>query len=302
METKSRAVYLTASLGMGQTRVVADTADDRPAFTQRLLLQLRSRYPGVTIGADPQGFALRITGAGIDNVLPLSPLHSACQRDPARAPALITDWVRSVDRQMTPAPAVGLNAGRLLWCVRGRRYMDSVSRCDELVRRGVGADMTGFVAQALPGGSMRGVPLGDLEAAGQSQEQARAAADANTAALFASLPERIRSTDRIPGDGWRLASEELFQGSAVLVPDVLRAFAQRCGGDVLIGIPDRSAVLVVGAGQPSASRFGMRVVRMFREAMNPCSREVLISDGVSLHEHSRQRAHRRVELLSWIRD
>ena len=86
-------------------------------------------------------------------------------------------------------------------------------------------------------------------------------------------------TDRIPADGWRVASEPLFQGSLLMAPAVLAAFAERAGGDVMLGVPDRGVVLALPAALPSAERFERRVLREWREAMNPCSRELLITDG-----------------------
>jgi hypothetical protein len=148
---------------------------------------------------------------------------------------------------------------------------------------------------------MRGVPAADLIAVGLDEASARARADANTAAHFASLPERIRGAPRIPADGWRLSSDTLFQGSALLVPDVLAAFAERAGGEVLLAVPDRAEVLALPAGLPSAARFRMRVVRAWREAMNPVSRGVLVTDGASLTEAEGGSRRRGFELLGWLR-
>lgn len=287
---------------MAQTQDVADDADERIAFTKRLLLQLRSRYRGVAIDADPDTFAVRVVGAGVASTLPLSPLQQACRRDPGQESTLITAWVRSVDRQMTPGVKAAISLARLVWCVRSQRYLESVNRAADLIRRDVGADLVAFVAETLPGSVMRGIPLTDLDAAGHSAATARAAADANTANRFAAIPARIRGTDRVPSDGWRLSSDVLFQGSVVLVPDILAAFVERTGGEVLIGLPDRALVLVVAADGLNADRFAMRVLRQYREAMDPCSREVLISDGSSLRELRRRRPRRGLELLTWIRD
>jgi len=56
---------------------------------------------------------------------------------------------------------------------------------------------------------------------------------------------------------------------------------------VLLGVPDRGAVLALPASLPSADRFQRRVLREWRESMNPCSRELLISDGQGLRAVSR---------------
>jgi hypothetical protein len=59
---------------------------------------------------------------------------------------------------------------------------------------------------------------------------------------------------------------------------------EKAQDDVLIAVPDRSVVLVLPAGAKSAPRFQMRATREWREAMNPCSREVLLCDGEKLSE------------------
>jgi len=139
-------------------------------------------------------------------------------------------------RQPSPR-APDVSPSRLLWCVRGVRYLDGLSRAAELTTRPLGAEMVAFLAETMPGSLMRGVPAADLAAAGLDDAAARAHADANTQARFASLPERIRAADRIPADGWRLGSDSLFQGSVLLVAEVLAAFAERSGGDVLLALP-----------------------------------------------------------------
>jgi hypothetical protein len=161
--------------------------------------------------------------------------------------------------------------------------------------------MVAFVAEALPGSLMRGVPVADLASAGLDETSARARADANTGARFASLPERIRAADRIPADGWRLGSDILFQGSVLLVRDVLAAFAERSGGDVLLAVPDRAEVLALPAGLPTADRFRMRVLRAWREAANPVSHGILVTDGASLVEVGRSTRRHGFELLGWLR-
>ena len=46
---------------------------------------------------------------------------------------------------------------------------------------------------------------------------------------------------------WRMAGDTLFQGSILMAPDVIRAFVERAGGDVLIGVPDRGVALALPA-------------------------------------------------------
>lgn len=273
----------------------------RDEFLERIRRQVRSRHPGVDVDVDPESMSARVRGPGIDSTLPLGTLFQGCVRDPDHSGTLIAAWMRSIERQLAPAAVVRLNRNHLLWCVRSERSLAPLQRSAELVRRDVAGAAVAFIAETLPEPAMRGVPLGDLEAAGLSESEARAAADANTAARFAALPQRIRGTERVPADGWRLGSDQLFQGSVVLIPDVLAAFAERAGGEVLIGIPDRSEVLAMPAALPNADRFGMRVMRAYREAMNPCTSAVLVTDGTELRTLATGRRRAGAELLPWLR-
>ena len=274
---------------------------DRQAFAERMRLQLQSRYRGVEVAIDGPAFALRLHGGGVDVSLPLAPLHQACRREPERSGSLIADYVRLAERQLSSRTGTEVHPSRLVWCVRGTRYLEGLNRATELVSRPLGAAMVAFVAEALPGSLMRGVPAADLAAAGLDETSARAHADANTTARFSSLPERIRAAARIPADGWRLGSDILFQGSVLLVEDVLAAFAERSGGDVLLAVPDRAEVLALPAGLPTADRFRMRVLRAWREAPNPVSPGILVTDGASLAEQGRVTRRHGFELLGWLR-
>ncbi len=147
---------------------------------------------------------------------------------------------------------------------------------------------------------MRGVPQAEWQSTGIEVATARRAADENTASRFTRVLERIATIDRIPADGWRLAGDSLYQGSIVMVPALLRALVERSGGDILIGLPDRAVALIIPASLPAAATFGQRVLQEWRESMNPCSREVLRSDGNTLRavEHGR----RTTSLLPWLND
>ncbi|MHB8489278.1 MAG: hypothetical protein ACYDCS_08360 [Candidatus Dormibacteria bacterium] len=273
---------------------------ERGAFAERIRLQLIARYHGATVEVDQARFALHVTGAGLDLMLPLAPLHHACQRQPDRIPALIGDYVTSVEHQLTPQPATALTTSRLLWCVRNDRFLASHGRVGDLLRAPIGADMTAFVAEELPGSIMRGVPREDWSLLGLSDEDVRREATSNTAGRFEPLIGRIARTERIPADGWRVASDTLFQGSLLMAPRVLAALAERAGGDVLLGVPDRGAVLALPASLPSADRFQRRVVREWREALNPCSRELLVTDGDGLRAVTRRSRTSAPVVLPWL--
>ncbi|HVC42870.1 MAG TPA: hypothetical protein VND54_12905 [Candidatus Saccharimonadales bacterium] len=273
---------------------------ERGAFAERIRLQLIARYHGATVEVDQARFALHVTGAGLDLMLPLAPLHHACQRQPDRIPALIGDYVTSVEHQLTPQPAAALSTSRLLWCVRNERFLASHGRVGDLLRAPIGADMTAFVAEELPGSIMRGVPREEWSLLGLSDEDVRREATINTAGRFEPLIGRIARTERIPADGWRVASDTLFQGSLLMAPRVLAALAERAGGDVLLGVPDRGAVLALPASLPSADRFQRRVLREWREAMNPCSRELLVTDGEGLRAVARRSRTSAPVVLPWL--
>jgi hypothetical protein len=273
---------------------------DRGAFAERVRLQLRARYHSAHVEVDSARFALHVSGSGLDLTLPLAPLYHSCERHPDWVPALISEYVASVEQQLTPQPAVALASSRLLWCVRNERSLAKLGRAGDLMRVPVGADITAFAAEELPGSIMRGVPRDEWTAAGMSDDDLQRVATANTAARFEPLVGRIAQTDRIPADGWRVASEPLFQGSLLMAPAVLAAFAARAAGDVLLGVPDRGVVLALPAALPSAARFERRVTREWREAMNPCSRELLITDGRSLRALSRRTRVSGPVVLPWL--
>jgi uncharacterized protein YtpQ (UPF0354 family) len=279
---------------------VAEVSGDRAAFAERLRLQIAARYRGTVVDIDAARYSLRVHGPGLDVTLPLAALHAACERQPARTAALIADFVASAEASMVPRAAETVSLARVLWCVRSRRYLASLARSEELLVEEIAADMAAFIAESLPGQVMRGVPRAEWESAAIDATAVRRAADENTAAHFTRVVERIGAVERIPADGWRLAGESLYQGSIVKVPAVLRAFVDRCGGDVLIGIPDRAVALVMPAALPAAEGFGRRVVQEWRDAMNPCSREVLRTDGTTLAvvEHGRKPT----SLLPWLND
>lgn len=273
---------------------------DRGAFAERIRLQLTARYHGAHVAVDTARFALHVTGSGLDLTLPLAPLYHSCERHPEKVPALIGEYVASVEHQLTPQPAVALSTSRLLWCVRNDRSIAKLGRAGDLLRVAIGADLTAFAAEELPGSIMRGVPRDEWVAAGLSDDDVQVATTANTAARFAPLVQRIAKTERIPADGWRVASEPLFQGSLLMAPGVLAAFANRAGGDVLLGVPDRGVVLALPAALPTAERFERRVTREWRDAMNPCSRELLVTDGRSLRATSRRKRLSGPVVLPWL--
>jgi hypothetical protein len=275
---------------------------DKAAFAERIKLQLLARYRGATVETDSGRFALHVTASGLDTTLPLSPLQNACLRDPQHAPQLIAEYVSSVERQLTPHTGIELSMRRVLWCVRSRSYLSGLARAGDLQTKDVGTTMVAFIAEDLPGSIMRGVPADEWRQAGISDSNVADIADQNTALRFDKLLARIATIERVPADGWRMAGDPLYQGSVLVLGRVLRAFVHAAAGDVLIAAPDRGVVLAVPATQPNADRFQRRVLREWREAMNPCSHEVLLTDGTSLTSVSRRRQRGGALVLPWLNE
>lgn len=277
----------------------ADRGGDRAAFAERIRVQLTSRYRGARVDVDDERFALHVTGDGLDTTLPLAPLQQAVLRDPGQTPALIARFVTGVESQLTPRAYGGFTVDALLWCVRSAEYMRGIARAAELLVRQMPGDLVAFAAETLPQSSMRGVPRSDWAAAGLDDATVEAAVDRNTKRRFAHLVDRIRTADRVPADGWRMAGDHMFQGSALLLPAVLTALAERGGGDVLVAVPDRGVVLALPSRLPAASVFDRRVTREWRESMNPCSHEILETDGVVLRRRD-PGGGRRAWVFPWL--
>jgi hypothetical protein len=283
-------------------RAPDDDLEDRAAFAERLRLQFAARHRNLEVEADPARLSLRLRGPGIDVALPLAPLHLDCLRHPERTASLIADFVNTSEARLTPQAAKtgGLSLARLLWCVRTRGHLADFSRASELLTVPLAADLVAFVAETLPGSYMRGMPR-DEWAGTCADDEVRAAADANTAARFGALAARIRAAGRVARDGWRVGADALFQGSVLMVPDVRAALVERAGGEVLIAHPDRSLVLAIPAGSPAVENFRRRVLRSWREGMNPVSRAVLVTDGDRLEESRAAAERSRLGLLDWLR-
>ena len=284
-----------------------DEMEERAAFAERLRLQFAARHRSLEVAADPARLSLHLCGPGVDVVLPLSPLHLDCLRNPERTAALIADFVRASEPRLTPAvpgtPGAqgrGPSLGRVVWCVRSRDHLADFSRAAELLTAPLPADLVAFVAEALPGSYMRGVPRQEWAGA-STDDEVRRAADANTRARFAALPERILAAGRVARDGWRMGADPLFQGSVLMVPEVLRALVERAGTGVLIANPDRSLVLAIPSGTSAEEGFRRRVLRSWREGLNPVSRAVLVADGERLTESRPARAGARPGLMDWLR-
>jgi hypothetical protein len=251
----------------------------RSEFAERVRRQVASRYAGTEISVDGEGFAIHLKAPGIDVSLPLTPLFHECLRSEAQTPPLISAFVRDIESRIDPRDEPAFSPAGLLWCVRTSDYLSGLARSQELISKSVAGDLVAFVARQIPVNAMRGVAENEWKDSGLTAKEINDAADTNTAERFGSLLERIHGIDRVPGDGWRISVDELFCGSAILVPEIYRALVEKAQDEVLLAIPDRSVVLVLPASAESAPRFHFRVTREWREAMNPCSRSVLRCNG-----------------------
>ena len=265
-------------------------------------MQIASRYQGATVEVDPARFALRVVASGVETSLPLAPLYHRCVRHPVDTAALIAGFTASVEKQLGGSDPSDMSAARLLWCVRSVAYIEQLSRAGDLESVAIGTSMVAFIAESLPGSIMRGVPRQELDAAGLHEGDARRIAGENTERHFAPLLGRISKAERVPADGWRAAGDPLFQGSILKVPPILQALRHLAGGDILIGVPDRGVVFAIAAALPSAERFGRRILREWREAMNPCSHEVLRYDGDSLIPVPRKGRRAASMVMPWLQE
>ena len=257
------------------------TADaERSAFLERVRLQVRARHPGVEVTGDVERLALLLRAPGVDVDLPLGALHVQVQRHPAQAAGAIARFVNDVERRLGHAREAGASRpGAVLWCVRTREYLAEHRREADLLSVPLGTTMVAFVAEPLPDGGMQGVPRERWEAAAMTDADIAAVADRVTAERFASVPARIARAAE--GKAWRIAADPMFMGSALMVPAVRRALAERAGGDALVAVPDRGVILAMPA-VAAAEPFRRLVLATHRESMTPCSAEVLVCDGVDL--------------------
>ena len=279
---------------------------DRTVFAERIRLQVSARYRDVQVAVEPSRFAIRLTGDGLAVTVPLTPLHNDCISYPDRVPALIAAWVAGVEKQLTATTSAGFALSGLLWCVRNRAYLADLGRSADLATHEVGGDLVGFVSETLPGSIMRGVPRDEWEQRNISEDEVRKAADANTAQRFAKVTQRLQHVESIPRDGWRISGDALFQASILMVPDLLQAFVTAAGGDVVLGVPDRTLVLAIPESADTLRSFRHRVTQSYREAMAPCSPDLLITDGTTTRPFDERPSARSASLrggwMEWLRD
>ncbi len=270
-------------------------------FQERILVQLRSRYAQWQFQPAPEGMAVLARRSGSELQLSLDTLYAESQRDSAALPERISRFVADLGPRLSAAElrpelaARGPDPEALVWCVRTERSLRAYSRFAELATRELPGGLLAFVAESLPGEAMRGVSRPEAEAGGLSAEALAGHAERNTALRLGRWRSALE-----PGseESWLLTDDTLFSSSLLVVPEFLRALAERGGGEAALAAPDRAMVVAAVAAEAAPERFRAVVRRLFRLASNPLSPVLLSTDGASLRLHP---AERREPLRGWRR-
>ncbi len=272
----------------------------RQQFQERILTQLRARYPGWQFSAGADDFAAVATQGEARVLLSLTTLYQRTRLPGASVPEQISAYVAGVARRLSAQAAAAetsaLDPERLVWCVRTERTIGAYSRAPELCLRSLPAGLVAFVAEALPGEVMRGVSVRDAAQAGVDQDQLTSAADRNTDLRLHRWREVLaKSRER---DRWLFTEDVLFSSSLLVVPAFLRALAHRGGGRAMLSAPDRGMVVAaVGPGMsPELLRHSVR--RIYTLADSPLTPRLLATDGHSLELDPSEQAQS--QLPSWL--
>jgi hypothetical protein len=269
----------------------------RQQFVERILAQLRSRYPSWEFREHEQGFGVTALKDHARVAISLTTLHQAVQREGAVVPQEILRFVQAVAPRLSSAEAGegGLadapQPDTIVWCVRTRKVINRYPRAQELLTREMAAGLTAFVAEALPGEIMRGVSRDEAARGGLSPEALLEAADRNTAVRLQGWRELLAAP---PTHGrWLFTQDSLFSSSLLLVPEFLQAAAARGRGSALLLAPDRGVVVVgldEGENAPQMRHIGRR---LYGRATSPLSPQLLASDGQSVFLHPSETVPRR---------
>ena len=276
---------------------VAETGLDpaRRQFQERILVQLRSRYPAWEFRAVPDGFA--VTGSRDRHTVSfsLTTLHQAVGRPGATVPDEISRFVASAAPRLAAAEEGAGEAApdptTLVWCVRTEKVIRRYPRAGELLTRALPGGLLAFIAEALPGEIMRGVSSLEAGRSGLGEEQLLASADQNTRVRLDSWRERLRAEP--PHGRWLFTEDVLFSSSLLLVPEFLEAVAARGGGRALLLAPDRG--ILVAAVREGADPDQLRHIgrRLYGRATSPLIPQLLTTDGRQLALHPSEREPRR---------
>lgn len=268
----------------------------RRQFQERILNQLRARYPEWEFAPVPDGFAVGAKLGRAQVVISLATLHETTRRPEASAPEEIARFVSSTGPRLAAAEAspeaqAAPDPEALVWCVRPLRMIQRFTRADELVLRPLPAGLVAFVSESLPGEVMRGVSADEAKAVGMDRAELEARSDRNTALHLRQWRQVL--AERPSQNRWLFTEDTLFSSSLLLVPEFLREVAERGGGSAGILVPDRGMVVaaVREAAQPEQLQHIAR--RLYGIARSPLIPQMLITDGVGLALHPAEERTRR---------
>jgi hypothetical protein len=276
----------------------------RKQFQERLLTQLRARYPGWEFTPRDNDFGVLARRQNALVAMSLESLFAEANLPGAPAPEQISRFVAAAGPRLSSAEQGPAHAGptpdpgALVWCVRSDRSIRSFSRFAELATRELPAGLLAFVAEVLPGDAMRGVSQAEAAAGGLSSAELVHHADHNTPLRLA----RWRRVLEGPGERrWLFTDDILFSSSLLMVPEFLHALAQRGDGNAALVAPDR-AMVVAAVGEAAAPEQLRPIAqRLFRLAVSPLSPVLLSTDGRTLALHPAEvRPERRRTGWRWL--
>ncbi|MGC1909971.1 MAG: hypothetical protein WA809_10290 [Candidatus Dormiibacterota bacterium] len=269
----------------------------RRQFQDRLLTQLRSRYPGWTFSAREDDFGLLARKERAQVAFSLDSLYAEVSRPNVSLPDEISRFVSTAGPRLSaaeqhpeqtgPAP----DPGALVWCVRTERSLRGYSRFAELATRELPGGLLAFVAESMPGEAMRGVSRAEAEAGGLDEAALERHADHNTNLRLTHWSSEMESAR--DERSWLFTDDILFTSSLLLVPAFLERLGQLGQGQAAVAAPDR-AMVVASVGDKAAPETMVPLVRrLYRLASFPLSPVLLTTDGLSLALHPAETADRR---------
>ena len=151
-----------------------------------------------------------------------------------------------------------------------------------IATRDVGGDLVAFISEIASGSVMRGIPRTEWERGGMSDDHGAHSptrTPRNASQRWRSASSSGRASPRRLAAGWR----RTVQASILVVPAVLRAFTERAGGDVVIGaLPRIGHSCSRFPGRRQDARFRHRATQAYREAIAPCTSELLVTNGATI--------------------
>ncbi len=260
----------------------------RRQFQERILNQLRARYPDWDLAPVPDGFAVGARRGGAQVMISLSTLYESTRRPEASTPEEIARFVSSTGprlaaAEISPESQAAPDPDALVWCVRPLRMIQRFTRADELVLRPLPAGLVAFVSESLPGEVMRGVSAHEAQTVGMDRAELEARCDRNTNLHLRQWRQVL--AERPSQNRWLFTEDTLFSSSLLLVPEFLKAVAERGSGSASILVPDRGMLVaaVREAAEPEQLRHIAR--RLYGIARSPLIPQMLVTDGSGVELH-----------------